>query len=480
MSTNQPLRGIEWTCATGAELGDRLLAKELWEACAAARQHDQGKHSARERIDMLLDPHSFVEVGGLVRHRPTVTDLAGKRPVGDAVITGHGTVHGRPVCVFAHDFTVYGGSLGEAAGGKILKIMDLAMTSGIPIIGINDSAGGRIQEGVVSQSLYGEIFIRNVRMSGMVPQISLIMGPCAGGAVYSPALTDFVVMVSGSSQMFVTGPAVLRDALGEHVALEELGGARTHNIRSGAAHHMAVTEEAAVDYVRELLSYLQPATSSRRSDDPEPPPDVALNAAIPGPEEPYDIRTVLGHVLDGGALLEVHRWFAPNIVVGLARIDGRSVGVVANQPMRSRGRLDIAACQKAARFVRTCDAFDIPVVTFVDVHDDGAGELWAEGGGAALLHAYAEATVPKLTVIVGHAGGIGYVAMGSRHLGADLCVAWPTARVNGQDPYPAAACGYIDGVIEPADTRSRLRRALCLLATKKADMPPRKHENIPL
>jgi propionyl-CoA carboxylase beta chain len=463
-----------------AELRDRLRAKQEQEALAAARQHGRGKNSARERIGLLLDPGSFVEVGGLVRHRSAVPSLAQSRPVGDAVVTGHGTVRGHPVCVFAHDFTVFGGSLGEVVGEKILKIMDLAMQSGIPIVGINDSAGGRIQEGVVAQGFYGEIFTRNVRMSGMVPQISLIMGPCAGGAAYSPALTDFVIMVGGSSQMFATGPAVLRNALGEDVGLEELGGAWTHNIRSGAAHHLAATEEAAIGYVRELLSYLQPTTGSGPPKDQEPPSGVALNAVIPGSEEPYDIRTVLYRMLDGGVLLEVHRWFAPNIVVGFARIDGRNVGVVANQPARSRGQLDADACQKAARFVRTCDAFHIPVVTLVDVTDSGADELWAASRGAALLHAYAEATVPKLTVIVRHAERFGYVAMGSRHLGADLCVAWPTARIDGQEPYPSAERGYLDDVIEPADTRMWLSRALRLLATKKADLPPRKHENIPL
>lgn len=424
----------------------------------------------------------------MVRHRSRDLGLAGDPPPGDAVVTGHGLVLGRPVCVFAQDFTVFGGSLGEVAGQKIIKVMDLAMRSGAPIVGINDSVGGRIQEGVVAQSLYGEIFARNVRMSGLVPQISLMMGPCAGGAAYSPALTDFVVMVDGSSHMFVTGPAVTRGATSEDVGLDELGGARTHNTRSGNAHHLAGTEAEAIKYARDLLSHLPsggenlviPADLEPETSDP------GLETVLPGAlEAAYDVRAVLNRVLDHGELLEVQRWFAPNIVVGFGRLDGRSVGVVANQPLVSGGRLDIDASEKAARFIRTCDAFGIPIVSFVDVrgHRLTAEQEWAGGVRrcAKLMYAYAEASVPLLTVIIRHAEGIGYAAMGSRGIGADLCLAWPTARIDGLDPYLAAECGQVDEVIEPADTRTWLRRALRLLNGKPTDgPPPRKHENLPL
>ena len=468
----------------------RQDAKRTRAGETAKRRLDRGKGTARERIDLLLDPGSFTEIGGFARHRSSVPELAADRPLGDAVVTGHGTVHGRPVCVFAQDFTVFGGSLGEVVGEKIGAVMDLAAESGVPVVGINDSAGGRIQEGVVAQALYGRIFTRNVRMSGSVPQISLVMGPCAGGAVYSPALTDFVVMVDRTSHMFITGPAVLRDALGEDVGLDDLGGAWTHNLR-GNAHHVAATEADAIEYVRALLAFLPAGDDPVSRPDPRSieealtSADRALEAVVPdGPDDRYDVRAVLGAVFDGGDLLEVHRWFAPTVLVGFARLGGRAVGVVANQPAESDGRLDVDACVKAARFVRTCDAYGLPVVTFVDVPGFRAGvdQEWAGGArrGAALLHAYAEASVPLLTVVLRHAAGIGYVAMGSRHLGADYVLAWPTARIGGDEPYEAAERGYVDEVVEPSHTRLRLERALRLLRAKRRAAPIRKHENLPL
>jgi len=461
---------------------------------AAKRQHDRGRATAWERIGLLLDTGSFTEVGGFVRHRSREPGLAAERPLGDAVITGHGTVHGRPVCVFAQDFTVFGGSLGEVAGEKIAAIMDLAAAANMPMVGMNDSAGGRIQEGVVAQAMYGRIFARNVQMSGLVPQISLIMGPCAGGAVYSPALTDFVVMVDKTSHMFVTGPAVLREAVGEEVGLDELGGAWVHGSRSGNAHYVAATEADAIAYVRDLLAHLPSAgdipippcaPDSRSIEESVTAGDRELETVIPhAPYAPYDVREVLARVLDDGSLIEVHRWFAENIVVGFGRIDGLSVAVVANQPAVSDGRLDVNASEKAARFVRTCDAYGIPVVTFVDVPGFriGTDQEWAGGARSTgkLLYAYAEATVPLLTVVIRHAEGIGYVAMGSRHLRADLSVAWPTARIDGDEPYPAAERGYVDEVIEPAHTRVRLSRALRMLGNKRRPAVPRKHEILPL
>jgi propionyl-CoA carboxylase beta chain len=462
--------------------------RRLREDAAARLQHQRGRGTARERIELLLDPGTFTEMGAMVRHRSRDFGVAAGRPVGDAVVTGHGLVHGRPVCVFAQDFTVFGGSLGEVVGQKIIKVMDLAMRSSAPIVGINDSVGGRIQEGVVAQGLYGEIFARNVHMSGLVPQISLMMGPCAGGAAYSAALTDFVVMVDGSSHMFVTGPTVIREATGEDVGLDELGGARTHNTRSGNAHHFAATEAEAIRYARDLLSHLPSRGENLiMPADLEPEtPDPGLETILPDAlEAAYDVRAILNRVLDQGRLLEVQQWFAPNIVVGFGRLDGRSVGVVANQPLVSDGRLDMDASEKAARFIRTCDAFGIPIVSFVDVrsHRLTAEQEWAGGVGrcAKLMYAYAEADVPLLTVIIRHAEGIGYAVMGSRGIGADMCLAWPTARIDGLDPYLAAECGQVDEVIEPSDTRIRLRRALRLLNGKRTDgRPPRKHENLPL
>jgi propionyl-CoA carboxylase beta chain len=507
-------------------------------ARAVEKQHARGKKTARERIDLLLDPGSFVELDELARHRSQTfassrANAAGSagqepnRPYGDGVVTGYGTVDGRQVYVFAQDFTVFGGSLGEVFGSKIVKVMELAMKVGCPVVGINDSGGARIQEGVVSLGLYGEIFFRNVRASGVIPQISLVMGPCAGGAVYSPAVTDFTVMVDQTSHMFITGPDVIKTVTGEDVGFEELGGARTHNTRSGNAHYLASDEEDAIDYVRALLSYLP----SNNVDEPPAYPvtadlsvtdaDRELDTLIPdSANQPYDIHRVVEHVLDDGEFIEVHALYAQNIVVGFGRVEGRPVGVVANQPMHFAGCLDISASEKAARFVRTCDAFNIPVLTFVDVPGflPGTSQEW-DGiirRGAKLLYAYAEATVPKLTVITRKAYGGAYDVMGSKHLGADLNFAWPTAQIAVMgaqgavnilyraelaaaadpvalradlisdyedalaNPYIAAERGYVDAVIPPSSTRAHIVRGLRMLRTKRETLPPKKHGNIPL
>jgi propionyl-CoA carboxylase beta chain len=496
-------------------------------ARAVEKQHARGKKTARERIEMLLDPGSFVEMDELARHRSTNFGLDKTRPYGDGVVTGYGTVDGRQVCVFAQDFTVFGGSLGEVFGEKIVKVMDLAMKTGCPVIGINDSGGARIQEGVVSLGLYGEIFFRNVRASGVIPQISLVMGPCAGGAVYSPAVTDFTVMVDQTSHMFITGPDVIKTVTGEDVGFEELGGARTHNTRSGNAHYLGADEEDAIDYVKALLSYLpsnnmdDPPVVSVESSVDVTDDDLALDTLIPdSANQPYDIHRVIEHVLDDGEFLEVQPLYAQNIVVGFGRVEGRPVGVVANQPMHFAGCLDIAASEKAARFVRTCDAFNIPVLTFVDVPGflPGTGQEW-DGiirRGAKLIYAYAEATVPKVTVITRKAYGGAYDVMGSKHLGADLNFAWPTAQIAVMgaqgavnilhraalaaaddpaalradliaeyedtlaNPYVAAERGYVDAVIRPSQTRVQVVRALRALRTKRETLPPKKHGNIPL
>ncbi|UOY01189.1 acyl-CoA carboxylase subunit beta [Blastococcus sp. PRF04-17] len=501
-------------------------------ARAVEKQHAAGKMTARERIEALLDPGSFTEFDEFARHRSTNFGMAEKRPFGDGVVTGYGTVDGRPVAIFSQDVTVFGGSLGEVYGEKIVKILDFAMTNGCPIIGINEGGGARIQEGVVSLGLYGEIFQRNVHASGVIPQISLVMGPAAGGHVYSPALTDFIVMVDQTSQMFITGPDVVKTVTGEDVTLEELGGARTHNTKSGVAHYLAENEEDALDYVKALLSYL-PSNNL----DPLPALDVApVDTVLPGaltdsdleldtfiPDSantPYDMHTVIEHVLDDGEFLEVQPLFAPNILIGYGRIEGRPVGVVANQPTQFAGTLDIDASEKAARFVRTCDAFNIPVLTFVDVPGflPGTSQEW-EGiirRGAKLIYAYAEATVPKVTVITRKAYGGAYDVMGSKHLGADVNLAWPTAQiavVGAQgavgilyrkelaaaddpdtrraeliaeyedtlaNPYIAADRGYVDAVIPPSTTRVQVTKALRVLANKRQTLPPKKHGNIPL
>jgi propionyl-CoA carboxylase beta chain len=503
---------------------------------AVAKQHAKGKKTARERIDMLLDPGSFVELDELARHRSTNFGLEKNRPYGDGVVTGHGTIDGRPVCVFSQDVTVFGGALGEVYGEKIVKVMDLALKTGRPIIGINEGGGARIQEGVVSLGLYGEIFMRNTRASGVVPQISLIMGANAGGHVYSPALTDFVVMVDQTSHMFITGPDVIKTVTGEDVGFEELGGARTHNTKSGNAHYMGADEDDAISYVKDLLSYLP---SNNMSDPPVFPGfaeegsvaanvsevDLELDTLMPdSPNQPYDMHEVINRVLDDGEFLEVQAMYAPNILCGFGRVEGHAVGIVANQPTQYAGCLDIAASEKAARFVRTCDAFNVPVLTFVDVPGflPGTDQEWNGiiRRGAKLIYAYAEATVPKVTVITRKAYGGAYDVMGSKHLGADMNLAWPTAQIavmgaqgaanivhrktlaqaasSGEDvdalrarlqqeyedtlynPYVAAERGYVDAVIPPSHTRGHVARALRLLRDKRETLPPKKHGNIPL
>ncbi len=489
------------------------------------RQHEQGKLSARERLELLLDPGSFVELDAFVTHRASDFGLDQRRYLGDGVVTGHGTISGRLVFVFSQDFTVFGGSLSEAHAEKICEVMDLAMKVGAPVVGLNDSGGARIQEGVASLGGYADIFLRNTLASGVIPQISLILGPCAGGAVYSPAITDFTVMVEGTSYMFVTGPNVVKAVTHEDVDSERLGGADIHAGRSGVAHLAAADEASAVDFARRLLSYLPQNNVSDPpaidSDDPIDRQDLALNAVVPDdPQKPYDMHDVIRGVFDGGEFLEIQPAWARNIIVGFARLGGRSVGVVAQQPAVLAGALDIDASDKAARFVRTCDCFNVPLVTFVDVPGFLPGVAQEHGGiirhGAKLLFAYCEATVPKLTVITRKAYGGAYDVMSSKHVRGDVNLAWPTAeiavmgvegavniifrdrleRAEDQDaerrklveeyetrfanPYVAAARGYVDDVIEPCETRPRLIRALEMLADKRETNPPKKHGNIPL
>ncbi|MER7083884.1 propionyl-CoA carboxylase carboxyltransferase subunit [Saccharopolyspora kobensis] len=503
---------------------------------AVAKQHAKGKYTARERIDLLLDPGSFVELDEHARHRSTNFGLDANRPYGDGVVTGYGTVDGRKVCVFSQDFTVFGGSLGEVFGEKIVKVMDLALKTGCPLIGINDSGGARIQEGVAALGLYAEIFKRNTHASGVIPQISLIMGPCAGGAVYSPAITDFTVMVDQTSHMFITGPDVIKTVTGEDVTFEDLGGARTHNSRSGNAHYLAADEDDAIGYVKELLSFLP---SNNLAEAPVFDADIAegaiadsitdldreLDTLVPdSPNQPYDMLQVISRVVDDEDFLETGALFAPNIITGFGRIEGRPVGVVANQPTQFAGTLDIDASEKAARFVRTCDAFNIPVLTFVDVPGflPGTDQEWNGiiRRGAKLLYAYAEATVPLVTVITRKAYGGAYDVMGSKHLGADINLAWPTAQIavmgaqgavnilyrrqlaeaadDGEDvealrarlqqeyedtlcnPYVAAERGYVDSVIPPSFTRGYVARSLRMLRDKRESLPAKKHGNIPL
>jgi propionyl-CoA carboxylase beta chain len=518
---------IHTTAGKLAELARRTEeAVHAGSARAVEKQHAKGKMTARERIEALLDPGSFVEIDALARHRAHDFGMQSKRPYGDGVVTGHGTVNGRPICVFSQDFTVFGGALGEVYGEKICKVMDLAMKTGCPVVGINEGGGARIQEGVVALGLYAEIFYRNVMASGVIPQISLIMGTAAGGHVYSPALTDFTLMVDQSSHMFITGPDVIKAVTGEDVTFEELGGARTHNTRSGVAHFMSADESDALELTRALLAFLpsnnmEQAPSYDEVDVDAVEPDTFLDTFIPDSANvPYDITTVIEHIVDDGDFLQVHELFAPNIVCGFGRVDGHSVGVVANQPMQFAGTLDIDASEKAARFVRTCDAFNIPVLTFVDVPGFLPGTAQEWGGiirrGAKLLYAYAEATVPKVTVITRKAYGGAYDVMGSKHLRADINLAWPSAEIavmgaqgavnilhrrkisdakdpdtTRQDlitdyedhfanPYIAAERGYVDAVISPSVTRLEVIRALRLLRTKRESLPPKKHGNIPL
>jgi propionyl-CoA carboxylase beta chain len=498
---------------------------------AIEKQHARGKMTARERIDKLLDHGSFVEFDEFVRHRTHAFGMENKRPYGDAVVTGVGTIHGRNVAVFSQDFTIFGGSLGEVAGEKIIKVMDHALKTGVPMIGILDSGGARIQEGVVALGKYGEIFRRNTAASGVIPQISLVMGPAAGGAVYSPALTDFVIMVDKSSHMFVTGPDVIKTVTGEDVGFEELGGALTHNTVSGVSHYLASDEDDALDYARTLLGFLpdnnlaelpvyETSAELEITD-----ADRRLNTLIPdSPNQPYDVHTVIEHIVDEGDFLEVQPLFAPNIVIGFARVEGRSVGIVANQPNAMAGTLNIDAGEKASRFVRFCDAFSIPILTLVDVpgYLPGTDQEWTGviRRGAKLLYAYAEATVPLVTIITRKAYGGAYIVMGSKQLGADINLAWPTAEIavmggqgavnilyrpeikraeeagedvaavrtklaneytyNVASPFLAAERGELDGVIEPAATRVAVLKALRALRTKRASLPPKKHGNIPL
>jgi len=519
---------VHTTAGKIADLDRRLdAAIHAGSERAVEKQHARGKLTARERVGLLLDEGSFVEIDELARHRSTAFGLEDRRPYGDGVVTGYGTVDGRQVCVFAQDFTVFGGSLGEVYGEKICKVMDLAMKTGCPVVGINEGAGARIQEGVVSLGLYGEIFRRNVHASGVIPQISLIMGACAGGHVYSPAVTDFTVMVDQTSHMFITGPDVIKTVTGEDVTFEELGGARTHNTKSGNAHYMGADEADALDYVKALLGYLPsnnldgPPTYECLAGLEVTDTDRALDVLIPdSPNQPYDIHIAIESVLDDAEFLEVHAMFAPNIVVGFGRVEGCSVGVVANQPMQYAGTLDIDASEKAARFVRTCDAFNVPVLTFVDVPGflPGTDQEWNGiiRRGAKLIYAYAEATVPLVTVITRKAYGGAYDVMGSKHLGADVNLAWPTAQIavmgaqgavnilyRGElaeaadpearraeliveyedtlaNPYVAAERGYVDAVIAPHETRAEVVRALRLLRNKRETLPPKKHGNIPL
>src|ERR1700728_825442 len=407
---------------------------------AIEKQHAKGKLTARERIGLLLDEGSFTEFDELARHRAHGFGIEANRPYGGGVVTGIGTVDARPVAVYSHDFTVFGGSLGEVYGEKIVKVMDHAMKTGCPVVGINDGGGARIQEGVVALGLFAEIFFRNTRASGVIPQISLIMGPAAGGAVYSPAITDFTLMVDGTSHMFITGPDVIKTVTGEDVTCEELGGAHTHNVKSGVAHYQATDEPDCIEFAKLLLSYLpsnnldEPPIIPVTPDLEVSPADEELDTLIPdSPNQPYDIHRVIETVLDEDTFCEIHQAFAPNIVVGFGRVAGAPVGVVANQPMHFAGCLDIDASEKAARFVRTCDAFSIPILTFVDVPGflPGVTQEWAGiiRRGAKLLYAYAEATVPKITVITRKAYGGAYDVMGSKHLGGDINLAWPTAQI---------------------------------------------------
>ena len=505
-------------------------------ARAVEKQHARGKKTARERIGQLLDEGSFIELDELARHRSTSFGQERNRPYGDGVVTGHGTVDGRPVCVFAQDFTVFGGSLGEVFGEKIVKVMDLAMKIGCPVIGINDSGGARIQEGVVALGLYGEIFRRNVHASGVIPQICLVMGPCAGGAVYSPAITDFTVMVDQTSHMFITGPDVIKTVTGEDVGMEELGGAHTHNTTLGglALHGHRRGRRHRLRPGAAVLPAVQQPRPTRRRSTPTPTrrsPRTTRSSTRSSPTRPTSPTTCTPSSSTSWTpprrrteFLEVQPLFAPNIICGFGRVDGRSVGVVANQPMQFAGCLDIDASEKAARFVRTCDAFNVPVLTFVDVPGflPGTDQEWNGiiRRGAKLIYAYAEATVPLVTVITRKAYGGAYDVMGSKHLGADINLAWPTAQIavmgaqgavnilyrkelaaaaeRGEDltearerfvteyedtlanPYVAAERGYVDSVIPPSYTRSYVIRSLRALRTKRETLPAKKHGNIPL
>ncbi len=512
-SVNEQLRGLRQQARLGGG------AKRI------EAQHGKGKLTARERVELLLDPGSFEELDLLVEHRCTDFGMESKHFAGDGVVAGYGTVGGRMIFVFAQDFTVLGGSLSETHAAKICKVQDMAAKMGCPIIGLNDSGGARIQEGVAALGGYADIFLRNTMASGLVPQLTGIMGPCAGGAVYSPALTDFIVMVENSSYMFITGPKVVKTVLNEVVSSEQLGGAVAHATRSGVAHFTAPGDGQAIALLRQLLSYMPQNNMEDPpvvpTDDPPDRADASLDTVVPeDPNLPYDIRLVIGSVADRGSFLEVQAAWAPNIVVGFARLDGRSVGIIANQPQHLAGVLDIKASIKAARFIRFCDAFNIPLLTFVDVPGFLPGTAQEHGGiilhGAKLIYAYSEATVPKVTVITRKAYGGAYCVMSSKHLRGDVNLAWPTAEIavmgpkgaveivfrnelkaaddmatrqaeleqdykdKFANPYVAARRGYVDDVIQPRSTRRAVIRALRMLATKKDTNPVKKHGNIPL
>ena len=516
MGVEEKLAELQWRHAE-AEAGGGPARVE--------KQHQAGKLTARERLDRLLDPGSFVELDKFKTHRSVDFDMSDKKPPGDGVVTGYGTIDGRTVGVFSQDFTVFGGSLGEAFAEKICKVMEFAVRQGYPVIGLNDSGGARIQEGVQSLGGYADIFLRNTLASGVVPQISAIMGPCAGGAVYSPALTDFVFMVEGSSYMFITGPDVIKAVTREEVTKQDLGGAVTHASRSGVAHLYAASDEECLARIRELLSFLP---SNNVEDPPLTTPtdavdrqDPTLDEIIPeNPNKPYDMAEIIDRVVDDGRFFEIHSHFARNIIVGFARFNGRAVGIVANQPSALAGCLDIDASVKAARFIRFCDCFNIPIVSFVDVPGFLPGTAQEFGGiikhGAKLIYAYAEATTPKVTVTTRKSYGGAYCVMSSKHLRGDINLAYPSAEIAvmgpegavniifrreidaaGDDPaersrlvadyrqtfanpYKAAELGYLDGVIAPNETRPRIIEALEMLRNKRDTNPPKKHGNIPL
>jgi acetyl-CoA carboxylase carboxyltransferase component len=492
---------------------------------AAKKQHDRGKLTARERLDILMDKGSFVETDPFAVHRSYDFGLDRKRPAGDGVITGYGSIDGRKVFVASQDFSVFGGSMGEVHAQKVCKVMDLAIQTGAPFVAINDSGGARIQEGPASLAGYGYIFERNVRASGVIPQISVIMGPCAGGAVYSPAITDFTFMVKETSHMFITGPDVIKTVTGEEVSFEELGGAMTHAAKSGVSSFVGEDDEDTLQRVRYLLSFLpsnnlEDPPAYAATDDPDRLDDGLTHIVPDSAKEPYDMHEVIRRVVDDGEFLEVFPIWAMNLVIGLARLDGRTVGVIGNQPKVLAGTLDIDASEKASRFVRFCDAFNIPILTFVDVPGFLPGAAQEYNGiirhGAKLLYAYAEATVPRMTVITRKAYGGAYLVMNSKHLRADVSLAWPTAEIavmgaegavnivfrkeiekaadpvkkraelideyqkKFSTPYAAAERGFIDDVIEPAHTRPRLIKAMRMLSTKRESVPARKHGNIPL
>lgn len=521
-------RDLHTTAGKIEDLRDRVEeAIHAGSERAVEKQHAKGKKTARERIELLVDEDSFTEIDEFARHRSTKFGMEKNRPYGDGVVIGTATVDGRPIALYSQDFTVMGGSLGKVHADKIVKIAEFALKSGIPLIGINDSGGARIQEGVASLNGYGKIFRLNTRSSGVIPQISLILGPCAGGSAYSPALTDFTVMVNETSHMFITGPDVIKTVTGEEVGMEELGGARTHNTRTGNSHYLAENEEDAIDYVKALLSYLP---SNNMDATPHLPPtetleknaaDIALDTLIPdSPNQPYDMKILIQALVDEAEFLEVHALFAPNIVVGFARIEGESIGIIANQPNQLAGTLDINSSEKAARFLRFCDAFNIPILTLVDVPGflPGTEQEW-DGiirRGAKLLYAYAEASVPLVTLITRKAYGGAFIVMGSKYLGSDINFAWPTAEIavmgaqgavnilyrkelaEAEDPaakraelandyneslanpYLAAERGTIDTVIEPSQSRAYITKAFRTLKTKRDVLPARKHGNMPL